>query len=99
MKNLAVLDDPDQSFLRRHARVFPQKIFKQIVARSVRMDSGWNWDALHVILLVANAHDFTVVGPGRHIQAIGQRFSFNDQGMISSSPSEDWAIRGTRRIR
>src|SRR3954468_16840368 len=64
------------------ARV-PQKIGKQIAAMSGKNGFGMELNALHRELLVAHAHDFSVVRPGRYFEAMRQRIALNDQRMVA----------------
>ena len=96
VKNLAMLDDADQRFLRRHGspplrcvRLFNgtlQEILQQLV--SVLRQDGLRME-LHALdgqARVPHAHDLAVVGPGGDFQHLGQRCRARSPASDSASP-------------
>ena len=45
--------------------------------------SGWNWTPSTGVLAVAQAHDQPILGPGGHLQAVGQVVAADDQRVVA----------------
>ena len=40
-------------------------------------------DAFERIFPVADTHDFIFIGPGDHVEAVGERAGLDDEGMVA----------------
>src|SRR5690242_17133611 len=61
------------------------EIAQQVVAELREDRLRMKLNALHRQALVPHPHDFAIVGPGRNVELVRQRFALDDQRVVARS--------------
>ncbi len=61
----------------------PTKFLRSFVPSTVRKLSGWYWTPSRANDDVADAHDLVLVGPGDHLERVGQRPRPDHQAVVA----------------